>query len=191
VKYMKTWVIALALLCAIGIAPAYSKEKKSQRQPAASASASPVDLNTASEADLDKLPGVGPATAKKIIAGRPYASVNDLTRSGIPAKTIQNITPLITVSQTASHAAPPPMPPANPKQQAQSTPDRSRVNTPASVNSGASPAQTPPVKGMVWVNTETKVYHREGDRWYGKTKQGKYMDESAAVKEGYRASKEK
>jgi DNA uptake protein ComE-like DNA-binding protein len=84
-RYLKTWVIAVALLCAIGIAPAYSKEKKSQRQAASSASMAPVDLNTASEADLDKLPGVGPATTKRIIAGRPYASVSDLTRSGIPA----------------------------------------------------------------------------------------------------------
>ena len=35
---------------------------------------------------------------------------------------------------------------------------------------------------MVWVNTETKVFHREGSRYYGKTKQGKYMTEDEAVK---------
>jgi len=186
-RYLKTWVIAVALLCAIGIAPADSKEKKSQHQAAANASMPAVDLNTASEADLDKLPGVGPATAKKIIAGRPYRSVNDLTRSGIPAKTIQNITPLVTVSQAAAASTPP----VNPNPQVQASLGRSSVNTPVSSNSGASPAQVPPVKGMVWVNTETKVYHREGDPWYGKTKHGKYMDESATMQAGYRASKEK
>jgi hypothetical protein len=42
---------------------------------------------------------------------------------------------------------------------------------------------------MVWVNTETKVYHREGDRWYGKTKHGSYMAESDAIHAGYRAAK--
>jgi hypothetical protein len=42
---------------------------------------------------------------------------------------------------------------------------------------------------MVWVNTETKVYHREGDRWYGKTKHGSYMTESDAIHAGYRAAK--
>ena len=43
---------------------------------------------------------------------------------------------------------------------------------------------------MVWVDLDTKVYHREGDRWYGKTKNGKLMSESDAQKAGYRAAKE-
>ena len=44
---------------------------------------------------------------------------------------------------------------------------------------------------MVWVNTDTKVYHLQGDRWYGKTKQGKYMTQAEAEKAGYRLSNEK
>jgi hypothetical protein len=43
--------------------------------------------------------------------------------------------------------------------------------------------------GQVWVNTETHVYHKEGSKWYGKTKHGKYVSEADAVKEGDKASK--
>jgi competence protein ComEA len=47
-----------------------------------------VDLNSASEKDLDSLPGVGPVTAKKIIEHRPYQSVNDVAKAGLAAKEI-------------------------------------------------------------------------------------------------------
>ena len=42
------------------------------------AAAGKVDLNAASEAQLDTLPGVGPARAKEIIAHRPYTDLHDL-----------------------------------------------------------------------------------------------------------------
>lgn len=44
--------------------------------------------------------------------------------------------------------------------------------------------------GKVWVNTDTGVYHK-GGRWYGATKQGKFMTEEEAIRSGYRASKSK
>lgn len=37
-----------------------------------------INVNSASAAELDTLPGIGPATASKIIASRPYGSLNDL-----------------------------------------------------------------------------------------------------------------
>jgi hypothetical protein len=51
-------------------------------------------------------------------------------------------------------------------------------------------AQTPPSPGMVWVNTDSGVYHKAGSRWYGKTKQGKWMTEQDAVKAGYKPAKQ-
>ena len=40
--------------------------------------------------------------------------------------------------------------------------------------------------GQVWVNTETGVYHREGSRFYGTTRKGKYMTEQDAIQAGYK-----
>jgi hypothetical protein len=60
------------------------------------------------------------------------------------------------------------------------------ARTPA--GSSALPILTPANNGMVWVNTETGTYHKSGSRWYGKTKQGKYMTEADAQKAGYKAS---
>jgi len=45
-------------------------------------------------------------------------------------------------------------------------------------------------KGMVWVNLKSKVYHVEGDRYYGKTKSGEWLTEDEAIKKGYRKSKQ-
>ena len=110
-----------------------------------------IDLNSATEAELEELPAVGRAYAKKIIAGRPYKSVDDLAKAGIPEATVAKISSLVTV--------------------------------------GISP-ETPPRKGMVWVNLDSKIYHNEESRWYGKTKSGKFMSEVEAKNEGYRGSKE-
>ena len=172
------------------------KESPKEAKAAPAAPAGKVDLNTATQKELEDLPGVGAATAKKIMAGRPYASVADLSRAGVPARTIEKIGPLVSVSgkasgQAASSSTAPAHAPAPADAPAPAPAARKAAASAPPAASNAEPAQKPPVKGMVWVNTETKVFHREGDHWYGNTKHGKYMTEAEATAAGYRESKEK
>lgn len=57
-----------------------------------------VSVNSASATLLDTLPGVGPATAQRIIEGRPYNKLEDLLDvKGIGEKTLEKLRPFITL----------------------------------------------------------------------------------------------
>jgi hypothetical protein len=188
-----------------------SKHKKDSSDKAA---ARQVDVNSASKEELQALPGIGPALADKIIQNRPYKSKRELvSRSVIPESTYKDVKDQLVAHKTSEQNSSSPSTNAGssggereqPKSSAKSSSDESsksestgRQSEPAAAQESSSEksttaaettAQTPPEKGMVWVNLRTKVFHREGDRWYGKTKHGKFMSEADAVKEGYRAAK--
>jgi len=55
-----------------------------------------VDLNSAPESEIAKLPGINKLMAKRIVLMRPYLSVNDLIRTGLSKKTIDKLKPMPT-----------------------------------------------------------------------------------------------
>ena len=56
--------------------------------PAAAPQAALIDLNSASSAELDALPGIGPARAAAIIKGRPYKGKDELYQKKIITKAV-------------------------------------------------------------------------------------------------------
>lgn len=78
-----------------------------------------------------------------------------------------------------------PSSPSAPAADSNATNSGAPASKPAAAQKPAPPANT---SGMVWVNTDSGVYHKPGTRWYGRTKQGKYMTEADAMKAGYHAA---
>jgi competence protein ComEA len=69
----------------------------------------PIDVNRATEAELQRLPGIGPKRAQQIVAERaktPFRSVEELRRvTGIGPKTLDRLRPYVLVQSAATPVA--------------------------------------------------------------------------------------
>ena len=86
-------VMWLTLLIALPAVAQTAWPSKSPSFPPATRSAQAaqlVDINSASAQELDKLPGVGPARVKAIIANRPYNGKDDLVQRKIIPSNVYN-----------------------------------------------------------------------------------------------------
>src|SRR5262245_20036704 len=99
--WLPMWSVVFGLLLAL---PSVQTHAQSKPKTAAKL----LDLNAATQAEFEALPGVGEATAKKIIAGRPYAGTDvakALEGAGVSKATVKKIAPLVTIGGAGGGAA--------------------------------------------------------------------------------------
>ena len=80
-------LVALVFALGVGAAPAWAQApaKPEQKAPPA-AKKEPLDINSASAAELKAVAGIGEADAKKIIENRPYKSTDELVQKKVLPK---------------------------------------------------------------------------------------------------------
>jgi len=135
-------------------------------------SPTPAKHRASTKAQATASPAASPATSPKAKRGsKKAAAAASPAASASPAKF--NLGDLFKPKTSGAAASP-----------AAANPAPARA---ASAKAAATPAPGGG-HGLVWVNTESHVYQKEGSRFYGTTKKGKYVSEADAIKEGDKAA---
>ncbi len=93
-------LVLLAVLSVLFVSPSLAQDKKEAPKAAPAAKAELVDVNSATEAELKALPGIGDAYSNKIMEGRPYANKTQLVSKGIvPQATYDKIADKVIAKQ--------------------------------------------------------------------------------------------
>ena len=103
-------VMVVLLILGFGIAAPAGQRASERTTPAAKAASGPLNLNTATVAQLEALPGIGKSVAERILEYREksggFKKVEDLMNvRGIGEKSFLKLKPLITVSSGKSGSA--------------------------------------------------------------------------------------
>jgi len=197
----------LTLFLAIGFASACVLQAQSP-SPGESPAGAPAKRRThkkaettasTSETTASPAPGESPAGAPKAKRGRKKAEASPAVSPAASPATSPAAAPKAKGSrkkaETGTSASPSPAKFSlgdmfKPKSSAAASP--AAVSSAPAKNRSAQAAANPPAPGgghgLVWVNTDSHVFHKEGSRFYGTTKKGKYMTEAEAAKEGNRAA---
>jgi DNA uptake protein ComE-like DNA-binding protein len=95
-KNLATAVLVLLMAASIGFAAPQSDSTQSSTtttktttthsRSSKESSGAKLDINAASQQELEALPGIGPATSAKIVQGRPYRAKSDLLKRKIVSR---------------------------------------------------------------------------------------------------------
>jgi competence protein ComEA len=90
-RFVRTAVLILALIASATFAGAQETKPKSTEAPTGPTTGALVDLNSATPAQLEELPGITEEYAHKIMDGRPYTKKTDLVKKKVIPRQIYDV----------------------------------------------------------------------------------------------------